>query len=97
MSGKTEAAIGQVQRTEGVADTLNRPGPFNRALMAFVAWAERLNLRCSKVGNPPVYDNATFPWAAEIEGEWRADPRRARARADAQGRASRLSRDRRRA
>lgn len=71
MSGKTEAAIGQVQRTEGVEDTLNRPGAVNRALMAFVAWAERLNLRCSKVGNPPVYDNAVFPWAAEIEGEWR--------------------------
>jgi beta-hydroxylase len=39
--------------------------------MAFVAWTERLNLACSKVGNPPVYDNRTFPWAAEIEREWR--------------------------
>src|SRR5262249_5231113 len=26
-----------------------------------------LNLACSKVGNPPVYDNATFPWAKKIE------------------------------
>ena len=70
MSGRMEVASGQVQRTQGVADTLNRPGFLNRALMGFVAWAERLNLRCSKVGNPPVYDNRTFPWAAEIEAEW---------------------------
>ena len=34
--------------------------------------AERLNLTCSKVGNPCVYDNAVFPWAVEIEREWPA-------------------------
>jgi aspartyl/asparaginyl beta-hydroxylase (cupin superfamily) len=65
-----EAAVGQVRKTEGVDDTLSRPGLVNRALMGFVAWAERLNLRCSKVGNPPVYDNGTFPWAGEVEREW---------------------------
>lgn len=67
---QTDAAAAQVQKTDGVEDTLNRPGLFNRALMKMVAAAERLNLRCSKVGNPPVYDNRTFPWAAAIEGEW---------------------------
>jgi beta-hydroxylase len=64
------ATAGQVQNTAGVENTMSRPGLLNRALMAFVAWAERLNLRYSKVGNPPVYDNRTFAWAAEIEREW---------------------------
>ena len=40
--------------------------------MGAVAWVERLNLKHSKVGNPPIYDNAVFPWAREIETEWRA-------------------------
>jgi ornithine lipid ester-linked acyl 2-hydroxylase len=35
-------------------------------------WVERQNLKYSKVGNPPVFDNAVFPWAAEIEREWQA-------------------------
>src|SRR6185312_568340 len=43
-----------------------------RFFMRVVGWAERLNLKCSKVGNPPIYNNAVFPWAAEIEREWRA-------------------------
>ena len=29
--------------------------------------AERLNLALSKVGNPPIYNNATFPWTGSIE------------------------------
>ncbi|PHK95177.1 aspartyl/asparaginyl beta-hydroxylase [Pseudoroseomonas rhizosphaerae] len=49
---------------------MERPSRATRFFMSIVAAAERLNLRCSKVGNPPVYDNATFPWAAEIEREW---------------------------
>ncbi len=39
--------------------------------MAIIRAAEHLNLRYSKAGNPSVYDNAVFPWAAEIESEWR--------------------------
>jgi aspartyl/asparaginyl beta-hydroxylase (cupin superfamily) len=42
-----------------------------RVFMRIVALVERLNLKCSLVGNPPIYDNAVFPWAAEIEREWR--------------------------
>ena len=26
----------------------------------------------SKVGNPPIYDNAVFPWTKDIECDWRA-------------------------
>jgi beta-hydroxylase len=40
-------------------------------LTGMIAWAERLNLQYSKVGNLPVYDSATFPWAADVEKEWR--------------------------
>ena len=40
--------------------------------MAVVAFVERLNLTCSKVGNPPIYDTAVFPWTKTIEGDWPA-------------------------
>jgi ornithine lipid ester-linked acyl 2-hydroxylase len=41
-----------------------------RVSRAFVFWVERLILRYSVAGNPPVYHTADFPWAAEIESEW---------------------------
>ena len=50
---------------------MTRPSLVTRAFMRVVAAAERLNLRYSKVGNPPVYHNAVFPWAVELEREWR--------------------------
>ncbi|MBR0648282.1 aspartyl/asparaginyl beta-hydroxylase domain-containing protein [Roseomonas terrae] len=55
--------------TAGVAP-MERPSRVTRFFMAMVAMAERLNLRYSKVGNPPVYDTASFPWAREIEKDW---------------------------
>ena len=61
----------QAFATEGV-QSMQRPSRLTRFFMTVVAWAERLNLRYSKVGNPPVYDNATFPWAAKVEREWTA-------------------------
>ncbi len=36
----------------------------------FLNWLERRIENWSKVGNPPVYNNAVFPWAAEVEREW---------------------------
>lgn len=57
--------------TEGVEDLMVRKGRLYRWGKRLVDGAERLNLRYSKVGNPPVHDNATFPWSAEIEREWR--------------------------
>ncbi len=59
----------QVFGTEGIKP-LDRPNPLVRLFMATIAAVERLNLRQSKVGNPAVYDNAVFPWAAQIEREW---------------------------
>ena len=44
----------------------------SRAPSCASSLGERLNLNCSKVGNPPIYDNAVFPWTKEIEREWRA-------------------------
>jgi beta-hydroxylase len=38
--------------------------------MRIVSCVERLNVSCSKVGNPWVYRNSVFPWAEEIEREW---------------------------
>jgi aspartyl/asparaginyl beta-hydroxylase (cupin superfamily) len=57
--------------TPGIAP-LARPSLIARLFMGAVAWVERLNLKHSKVGNPPIYDNAVFPWAREIEAEWRS-------------------------
>jgi beta-hydroxylase len=51
---------------------MTRPSYATRAFMAVVALVERLNLKFSKVGNPPIYDNAIFPWARDIERDWRA-------------------------
>lgn len=42
----------------------------SKPLSAFIYWVENLNIKYSLVGNPPVYDKATFPWVAEVEREW---------------------------
>ena len=69
--GARGGAPAQRFATEGLEPAMVRPGRAARFFMAVVAFAERLNLKYSKVGNPPVYDNATFPWVAEVEREWR--------------------------
>lgn len=52
--------------TDGIVP-MGRPSLTTRAFMAIVAFVERLNLSHSKVGNPPIYDNAQFPWTRAIE------------------------------
>ena len=75
MSNTATPAPGQVPaqefKTAGI-EAMQRPGLKVRLFMAIVAWVERMNVRFSAVGNPPVYDNATFPWAAEVERDWPA-------------------------
>jgi aspartyl/asparaginyl beta-hydroxylase (cupin superfamily) len=56
--------------TDGIK-LLARPSLIARGFMRAVALVERLNLVGSKVGNPPIYDNAVFPWTHTIEREWR--------------------------
>jgi len=51
---------------------LQRPSLVTRTFMGVVALVERLNLKYSKIGNPPIYDNAVFPWTQAIERDWRA-------------------------
>ena len=51
---------------------MDRPSALTRFFMGIVAWAEGLNLKYAKLGNPPVYNSATFPWAAEIEKDYPA-------------------------
>lgn len=55
--------------TEGIA-SMDRPSLVARFFMSVVRRAERLNLRYAKYGNPSVYDNALFPWVADIERSW---------------------------
>jgi beta-hydroxylase len=57
--------------TAGIAP-MARPSLVARVFMAVVAFVERLNLSHSKVGNPPIYDNAVFPWTKAIEADWPA-------------------------
>jgi len=56
----------QVFATEGLA-AMDRPSRITRLFMRIVRWAEGLNLKFAVHGNPPVYDNADFPWTREIE------------------------------
>jgi ornithine lipid ester-linked acyl 2-hydroxylase len=65
-----EAVVHQVQRTEGVEDTLSQAGLVNRALLGISEWVERLNRTRSKVADRPVLDVADFPWAVQVEREW---------------------------
>lgn len=60
----------QVFSTDGLPP-LGQETRLTRVLMAVVSKVERFNLRYSKVGNPNVYENATFPWAAHIERDWK--------------------------
>ena len=69
-SAADKSTPSQVFGTDGIKP-MARPGLLARAFVAVVAWAERLNLKYSKVGNPPIYDNSVFPWAEAIEREWR--------------------------
>lgn len=71
MNAMEKTEVQQSFGTAGLAP-MDRPSRITRMLMGIVAWAERLNLKYSKVGNPPVYDSATFPWVREIEKEWKA-------------------------
>ena len=68
---QTAADPAQRFGTEGIKP-LARASLITRIFMKVVAFVERLNLTCSKVGNPPIYDNAVFPWTKDIEAEWRA-------------------------
>jgi ornithine lipid ester-linked acyl 2-hydroxylase len=55
--------------TDGIKP-LGRPGLLARFFMRVVAWAETLNRRHAIHDNPPVYDNAVFPWAGNIEAAY---------------------------
>lgn len=61
----------QSWKTDGIV-AMDRPGVAARFFLAIVAFAERLNLRYARLGNPCVYDNAAFGWATGIERDWRA-------------------------
>ncbi|HEX3033575.1 MAG TPA: aspartyl/asparaginyl beta-hydroxylase domain-containing protein [Thermodesulfobacteriota bacterium] len=59
-------------------ETVSQEKPINppkeylsKTLSSFINWIESLNIKYSLVGNPPVYDKATFPWVAEVEKEWK--------------------------
>jgi ornithine lipid ester-linked acyl 2-hydroxylase len=62
--------MSQAWQTDGLAP-LERPGAVVRIFMAIVAFAERVNLTYATQGNPCVYDTAAFPWAGDIERQWR--------------------------
>ena len=70
MDQKVTAAKFEQKRTEGLEDLMFKKGLGYRIGQAIVDWAERLNFKYAVHGNPPVYDNATFPWVAGIEAEW---------------------------
>lgn len=42
-----------------------------KTLAAFIDLVEKLLIKFSINGNPPIYENSRFPWAGEIESEWK--------------------------
>ncbi|MET0540292.1 MAG: aspartyl/asparaginyl beta-hydroxylase domain-containing protein [Variovorax sp.] len=64
-------APGQQWATEGLAP-LDRPGLATRLLLRAVAVVEGLNRKHAKLGNPCVYATSDFPWAVELERDWRS-------------------------
>ncbi len=42
-----------------------------KILSFIINWVESLIERYSIYGNLPVYDNSTFPWASEVDKEWK--------------------------
>jgi len=61
--------VRQESVTTGIT-VMDRPGTFVRLLLFAVNFAERLNRRQARLGNPPVYDTDQFPWVKELEHEW---------------------------
>jgi aspartyl/asparaginyl beta-hydroxylase (cupin superfamily) len=56
--------------TDGVAPMV-RPSGLTRVFMHGVAFAERLNRKHAKLGNPCVYAKDDFPWVTALERDWR--------------------------
>src|SRR5262245_2881699 len=50
---------------------LERPSASVQLLIRIVRWIERLNVRFAVRGNQSVYDISAFPWAENLEHEWR--------------------------
>jgi beta-hydroxylase len=66
----SKAPSAQLFTTEGVPP-VQRTSRVVRLFMTMIRAAERLNLSYSKVGNPSVYSNSIFPWAAKVEKDWK--------------------------
>ena len=50
---------------------LNPPtGIIGKTIAAFIDWVEKVLIKFSVNGNPPIYENSTFPWATEVEKDW---------------------------
>jgi len=57
--------------TNSIAKPYNPPKKYvSGPISTFINWAESMNERYSIHGNPPVYDNSSFPWVKEVENEW---------------------------
>ncbi len=70
--GESVEEVLELQRdTAELEPLMNRKGGLNRLGRAVFHWIERQNLKYTTVGNPPVYDTAAFPWAAEVESTWK--------------------------
>jgi beta-hydroxylase len=65
------ARTAQTFETKGVRP-FGRPTLSGRLGMKAVGLVERLNRRCSMLGNPCVYDNTKFPWTQKLEAAWPA-------------------------
>ena len=42
-----------------------------KTIAAIIDWVEKVLIKFSVNGNPPIYENSTFPWSKEVEKEWK--------------------------
>lgn len=68
--GAASAESTQKWTTDGIR-ALSRETVATRLFMQLVEGVERLNRRLARYGNPCVYDLDRFPWATELERDWK--------------------------
>lgn len=58
-------------KMDNTPKTYNPPKKYVPGLLSsFINWVEYLNEKHAINGNPPIYDNAKFPWVNMVENEW---------------------------
>ena len=71
-SPSANLSVTKDQSETGQYKPLNPPTSIiGKTIAVFIDWVEKVLIKFSLNGNPPIYENSTFPWSLDIEREWR--------------------------